>query len=283
MDFSSLMLKDGEPVTICPIGDIQFTGRDADVAEDDLREHIAYCLSLPNPRFIGLGDYVDHFSPSQRASLTMPTVRQSTLQFLHDKLRELTETLYDTVLAPTRGKWLGMVVGHHCWNMGNETTDSYLAKLLDTRVLGDANPQSVARGVGILGLKWPRVLRRVYFHHGCGSSVYPWGPVTKLVHTARHWQADIFMIGHQSKTAIARYDEIHPEFPDDADPYLSHNPRWLVGTGSWTKAYRLGEVTYVEEAALAPAGIGAPIVRAEFTSAERLRIEVGSVGTVDVL
>ena len=262
MDFVSKRFdSDNEPVTICPLGDIQWRGVPGDVAEGSLTAHVERCLRQPNPWFLGMGDYGDFAPPSQRAALSMPTVRDSTLEDIQGMARDKINDLYQRILKPTRGRWLGLLIGHHVFQLRGQTTDHLLAELLEARVLGDKNPVSTRRGTVIVGLQWPkgRVVR-IYATHGCGGSVYPHGPVLKLMHAARGWDADVFLIGHQSKQAVAKFDMIRTEFPPDGKPFMDHQSRFLVGTGAWSRGFQEDTVTYVEEAMLAPAGIGAPII-----------------------
>lgn len=251
-----------KPVTICPIGDIQWVGRRSDIAYDHLKEHIAECLTYPNPLFIGMGDYTDFASPSNREAIKHARVYDTGRRVINDKAKELADEVYDQVLEPTKGKWLGMLRGHHWFPLfEGGTTDKYLASKLGAEYLGTCS-------IVCLTFKGPESLAmaqqvKIYAHHGCGESVFPYGPITKLYRVAPNWNVDIFLMGHQTKKAKADFDRIDAEFPGHPyKPRLSHRTIHLVGTGGWSKGYQEEdpEGTYVEAGMMNPVALGQPII-----------------------
>lgn len=250
--------SDTAEVTICPLGDIQWAGDERDLAYDHLREHIGYCLTLPNPRFVGPGDYIDFASPSNREALRGARLYDTARKVIADATKGLVDQLHKDVLAPTAGKWIAMVNGHHHFPTKEDgDSDEYLAHLLGSPFAPDL----------VYGrIKWvnPRTgktagLVKYVVFHGDGNSVFPWGPLTKLYRLAPNWNADIMMMGHQTKKAMGEFDRM--DWPDDGGPdRLEHKTVHLVGTGGWTKGYVPGRVTYISSAALPPVALGAPII-----------------------
>ena len=241
------------PVTICPLGDIQWAGDRNDLAFDSLQEHIARCLALPNPKFVGLGDYIDFASPSNREALAHAKLYDTARKVIADATKNLTDELYDKVLKPTKGMWLGMVNGHHHMNIPKVgDSDEYLADKLGAPFCHE---------LGLVQLRWDGGAEvNILFFHGDGGSVFPWGPLNKLFRISPNFDADILLMGHQTKKAVGEYDFISPVFPTDSEARLEHRTRHLVGTGGWTKGYVHGKQTYVSAGMYPPVALGQPIV-----------------------
>lgn len=245
------------PITICPLGDIQWAGEASEVALTDLQAHIARCLTLPNPWFLGMGDYTDFASPSNREALRTAKLYDTARKVVDKRARELTDECFRRILKPTKGRWLGLLAGHHYFELRDgTTTDQYLARLLDAPFLGVcAIVQVVFRD------RTHKQTIKLYAHHGCGSSVFPHGPLNKLYRIAPAWNVDVFLMGHQTKKAVGEFDFIDPVFTSEV-PHLVHSTRHLVGTGGWSKGYRAGdeEGTYIERGMMTPVALGAPII-----------------------
>lgn len=249
------------PVTICPIGDIQWAGHKGDIAYDHFQEHIQRCLSLPNPLFIGMGDYGDFASPSNREAFRQGRFYDTAQRVVEDKALDLIIDVYQLFLKPTKGKWLGLLHGHHYFPLkSGGTTDMRLAAMLDAPFLGDC--AVVTLQFGGKDRKYPSGTGsvKIWAHHGCGDSVFPHGPLNKLYRVAPNWNVDIMLMGHQTKKAIGEYDQIDVVHPSKGASRLDHKTRHLVGTGGWSKGYQPKRASYVEKGMLPPVALGQPII-----------------------
>jgi hypothetical protein len=247
------------PVTICPLGDIQWAGDEADLAYDRLALHLKDCLSRPTPLFVGMGDYIDFASPSNRERLTDAKLYDTAKRVIADASKGLVDDLYRRLLKPTEGKWLGLTQGHHHHpvllgkSKSNEDltmdSDVYLAGLLKAKWLDE---------FGFVRLTWPGGgVFHVVVYHGKGSSVFPWGPLNQLWRLVPNFHADLLLMGHQTKKAMAETDRLM--FPETGDK-VRHMTVKIVGTGGWTKGYIPGRRTYISEAGLSPVALGQPMV-----------------------
>ena len=247
-------------VTLCPLGDIQWAGEEEDLAYDRLVVHVARCLKQPNPLFIGMGDYIDFASPSNRARLAEARLYDTARRVIADASKGLVDDLYARVLKPTVGRWLGLTQGHHHHPVtlgkgpsGEKPTldsDVYLAQKLKAPYLDE---------FGFVRLSWPNgETFDIVAFHGKGSSVFPWGPLNQLWRLVPNFQADLLLMGHQTKKAMAETDRL--VFPDTGTT-LRHKTIKMVGTGGWTKGYIAGRRTYVSALALSPVALGQPIIR----------------------
>lgn len=260
-------LADHEPVIIAPIGDIQFAGARGPTARDLLKRHIDRCMEL-NAWFVGLGDYIDFMSPSNRQRLKAAALYDTAEDVIDDKAIDLTLELYQDYLKPTKGRWLGMLHGHHFATLKTgETTDQRLCQLLNTTFLGTA---AFIRLVFEIANSYGRYNITIWAHHGCGGGMKTAAPLNKLENIAPYWDADIFLLGHMTKMATAPVNRISPRWHGRGAPDLVHRKIMLVGCGGFSKGYvekaRQGRVPmggYVEQKMLNPASLGAPIIRIE--------------------
>lgn len=245
--------KTDEVVTIAPLGDIQWTGREADVAVDRLAKHLKRCIDL-NAYYIGLGDYIDFMSPSNRSRLKNADLYDNAQKCIMDKARFLTDELYCDFLCDTVGQWLGLVSGHHyCQLEGVETTDTYLAKKLKS-------PHTEALMYIQLVIQHEHRQGELNFwvHHTNGSGTA--GAIeNRLGKQFGHWPVDFLLAGHTT-SRFARPIPRMNVYWHEGEAHIIDNPVWLIACGGWSRAYRLGETDYVERAALSPVSLGAPLI-----------------------
>jgi hypothetical protein len=250
---------------------MQWAGDRNDLAYDHLEEHIAYVLEQPGPLLVGMGDYIDFASPSNREALREARLYDTARKVIADATTTLVDDLFTRLLAPTYGKWAGLLKGHHHHPARTgtrlnadgieqdiyEDSDVYLSRKLGARYLDE---------LAIIKLRWPNAARgethgvNVLAFHGSGNSVFPWGPLNKLYRISPNFNADILLMGHQTKKAVGEYDWIDPVDDDVHGDRLDHRTRHLVGTGGWGRGYVEGRETYVSRDALNPVALGQPII-----------------------
>jgi hypothetical protein len=262
MEFISLDVPnvgEGKPFVLMPIGDIQWTGRNGGTAEDLLKRRIDKGLEL-NARFIGLGDYTDAFSPSNRQRLRSAALYDTAEDVIDQKAMELVHELFDRFLRPTKGRWISLHEGHHFAQLKDgTTTDMLMAELLATEFVGTCSYTRLAfKKFGDFN---------IWAHHGCGGGMRSAAPINKLETLANYWDANLFLMGHMTKLASAPLNRVYPNWSGKA-PHLQHRKIMLVGCGGFSKAYiegaRQGRVPrdgYVAQKLLNPASLGSPIIR----------------------
>ena len=253
------------PLVIAPIGDIQWLGRREDLAFDHLVEHIERGAGM-GALWLGLGDYIDFTSPSNRGIIRRSELYDNALRAIDDKAVELNSSLYEQVLYRTAGSWLGLVSGHHYHKLQDgSTTDHQLCRLLNAPFLGE--------DTALVRLTW-RVSSNnteyeahdqhvdIWLAHGKGAGQQPASPLIVLDRVAQYADADIYIMGHQTKKAYAAANRIVPVFPHGGEPYLIHRALHLVGSGGWSRGYITGQEagTYVEKGIMRPVTLGAPFI-----------------------
>lgn len=262
-----------KPLDIWFIGDIQYAGRkQGGTALSHLQQTIKDALTAEQEgkvvRFIGMGDYTDFASPSNRARLKSANLYDTATDIIDHKAQELTEEIGE-VLKPTRGKWLGLVEGHHLHEFKDGTTsDMQLCDLLDAQFLGTT---------GLLNLTLTRGTSHIpvviWFHHGVGNGQTGYYPLARLEKVAAVWEGiDVFAMGHTTKKAVEWTNKPFPRWNSAGskgghDHTISHRKVTLVGTGGYSKYYvegatqgRIPRGGYAEQRMLSPAIIGSPVV-----------------------
>ncbi len=255
-----------KPVVIAPLGDIQYAGKNGPTAKDLLHRHIDKAMRL-DAWFVGLGDFIDFLSPSNRQRLRAAALYDTSEDVIDEKALELVHDLFEKFLKPTKGRWCGLVSGHHYAQMrAGDTSDMRLAQLLDTTFLGTSG---FVRLQFVKGKKAAQEHHCVvmFVHHGAGGTGKNGAALNKLEGLSTYWGgADIFLMGHTTKESVAPINRVHPRWT--GTPNLEHRKIYIINTGGFSKGYvvgaRQGQVPhggYVEEKMLNPAMLGAPFIK----------------------
>ena len=256
------------PILIMPIGDIQYAGKDSSTAMEMLKRHVAWGVEQ-NAYFLGMGDYIDFASPSNRLRLRQAALYDTALKTLSDVSVHLVTELYQEALKGSEGRWLGLLEGHHFYQMEDgTTTDQLLCRLLKTRFLGTSAYVRLVfhHGQTVKTQRHGNVL--IWCHHGAGYGQRSSAPLNRLDQLLTYWDADIYLMGHQSKKVTAPIDRIEPAWSGPGGPRLVHRTKLLACTGSFSRAYLVGSThghvprgDYVEQKMLSPTSLGGVVIR----------------------
>src|SRR3990172_3416226 len=245
-------ISEGE-FTIAPIGDLQLMGsNDKQVALNRFKRHLEIVENeFPNVYYLGMGDYIDFMSPSNRESLKQAKGYDASREYIE----RAAYTLADEFLAlveKTKDRWLGLLSGHHFYESPDGTnTDQYIARKLEAPYLEKcgyisltlARPDGKTRGT-----------INIWCHHGVGSSKYP---VSKLVNqVVPFWpEADLYFMGHMHACDHYRINRMVVR----GQEVVEQNSLAVV-TGGWLKSHTENQTSYIEEKMLSPRAVGQPIV-----------------------
>jgi hypothetical protein len=256
--------SDKRPITVVPIGDIQWAGKRGPTALDVLRRTIDKALD-ENAYFLGMGDMIDFMSPSNRQRLKGAALYDSAEDVIDDKAMELTHEIYELALKPTKGRWLGMLEGHHFTQLkSGDTTDMRLCAMLDAKHLGTSAYVRLQ-----FQIDTSRLNVVLWAHHGTGGGATAAAPLNKLERAAFGWEgADIFVMGHTCKMPATRIQRPYPRWHGKGAPDLVHRDILLVNSGGFARSYivgnRQGQVPrggYAEMGMMNPVPLGAPFIR----------------------
>jgi hypothetical protein len=254
-----------QEILVMPIGDIQWSGRDSEVALGMLRRHVEWGAER-GAYFLGMGDYIDFMSPSNRARFASAALYDTALKTVDDKARSLVEDLWLKALLPSRGRWLGLLEGHHFHEYRDgTTTDQDLAARLDAPFLGSC---AFVRLV-LQRTKTQRGNVIVWCHHGVGGGVTLGASLNQLERLLASWEADIYLIGHHHKKVAGPIDRVEAAWNGSrGKPGLVHRTKIIACTGGFLKGYAVGERDgrvprggYVEQKMLSPVALGGILVK----------------------
>lgn len=273
-----------EPLKLMPIGDIQYSGENGSADMARLAKHIAWGVEN-GCYFVGMGDYIDFLSPSNRQRLKEAAVYDTAEQVIDNAATEL-EQAVQKALAPSVGRWLTVVEGHHYFNhLDGTTTGQRLAQFLGCQYGGDCTLLRLTFKLFTkAGAPGVATNTKLFVHHGHGGATTIGGILTALERKllAAFPSVQLFFIGH--------FHQVIPDLKDALDvtdrgvPKLYHYTRGIVLTGSfmkgWTQGNRVGnrpQGSYVEQRMLPPAMLGGPLV-----TLTPKRIDNGSLSLVDI-
>lgn len=211
--------------------------------------------------FTGMGDMSDVASPSNReairAARMYDTVKDTLRSGAEDTLEELEQEFDDT-----RGRWLGMVEGHHLWEFEDgSTTDTRFADAMGCEFLGSSALIS-ARLPAIGQHKQPSFVISAWHGEGGGGTLG--APLTKLERMVGDREADMYFMGHYHKALAAKKPRLGVVGGErGGEPRIVHKDLLLVVTGSFMRSYQQGSRRdgrkmggYAEKAGMSPAALG---------------------------
>lgn len=258
--------RQSDTILLMPVGDIQWYGDPKGIALSMLKKHIKWGVDN-GAYFIGMGDYIDTFSPSNRQRLANANLYDTGLKGIDKMGEDLVRQIYEEALKPSKGRWLGLLEGHHYHEYrNNTTTDQDLAGLLDAPFLGTSAYVRLAFQRADKGASPVTI----WAHHGVGGGVSIAAPLNKLEKVMRGFDADIYIMGHFSSIDGKPVDRIEPHFPlrGKFPPRLIHRTKLLVASGGFLKGYQEGRKdgnvprgNYVEKGMMNPAHLGGPLIK----------------------
>lgn len=218
------------------------------------QDFLTYAKKQKNALFLGLGDYTDGVSTSERIVLNDPGLHDTTKRTLDDVYKGVSRTLGNE-LGFMRGRCLGLIGGNHYFAFPDgQTTDHLLAHQLGCRFLGVS---SLLRVVFNFGNKRYAYLD-IFAHHGKGGGSLPGSQFNTIEKMAQTAEADIYLMGHtHAKGCIPSSPRLRL-MSTSHKPYIHLEERtpWLGRTGSFLKAYEPDRVSYNVDAGRSACALG---------------------------
>jgi hypothetical protein len=248
------MREPGQTFHIIPFGDVH---RDSPMhAYDHWQDDLAEWRKMKDCLFIGLGDYTDFLSTSERVRLRSGDGMHESTDSTLDVLAKKQIKLLAKEMEFMRGKLIGLVNGNHYYQFKDGTTgDHMLANELGTEFLG------VACFVRIVFF-WPGKAHSalsldIFCHHGAGSGQKPHTSLGAVARMAEWADADIVLQGHDHKRGVLPLNPILTLSSNRNGPLkVKERSRWAGRTGSYLKAYIDGEAGYNVDAGRGPCSLG---------------------------
>lgn len=247
-----------QALTLIPTGDFQAGSPGFDSKR--LRNLVSWGVDH-DAWWHGMGDYSDIMSPSNRTAYQRAGLYDTTRMAIEAWHKEHMGEVED-ILAPTKGRWVGLHEGHHYLNYENgETSDMRLAEFLGCPFLGT----TAITQFNFRDENKHKAECLMYSTHGEGSSS---DPVAKLKRVAPGFpQMDIFLQGHNTQLASQVLGLVEVYRAGGSLRQRDRN-QYFIATGGYMKGYTQGskvgnraQGSYVEKAMMRPTAIGAPVIR----------------------
>lgn len=238
------------PITLIPFGDVH---RDSPACcVDKWKEFIARGKACKNAFFLGMGDYMDGYSTSERRIIYSADMHESSRKREETEGRARVRMLAKEI-GFMRGRMIGIMGGNHFQSYPDGTnSDHYLANLLGCQYLGACTATRIR-----LKTWGGSVALDVFAHHGRGGGRTAAGRFNSVEQLAAVCDADIYLMGDNHARGIIPMGERlsivhHPKTGCE----IKSRQRWIGRTGSFLRGYIDGESSYVADAALPPASLG---------------------------
>lgn len=249
-----LEVETNEPFKLIPFGDIH---RDSDMhCNDYWQRFLNHAKKQDNALFLGMGDYTDGISTSERISLVKGGFHDTTMTNLKEHYRKVADQLVGE-LSFMKGRLIGMLGGNHYFDFNDgDTTDHVLAAQLDAKFLGVCS--FIRLSLSFRGRPNVRASLDIFAHHGKGGGQLAGSTFNTLEKMQNTADADFYFMGHDHKKGCI------PAAPrlrltnagSSGELRVVERVPWLGRTGSFLKAYEDGKVSYNVDAGRSPAALG---------------------------
>lgn len=250
-----------EETLLMPVGDCHFSnGGPTDPCDTErFKRHLDWGMKR-SAWFLGMGDMLEIMSPSNRRALRGVRLYDSTQDMIEQAGNERLLKFLEVVKG-TEGHWLGLLEGHHFMEFEDGTTsDTRVCSFLKAPFLGNCafvhlnfkKPKASSASIGAT----------IWCHHGTGGGQLVSAPLNLLERVVEHFEADIYLMGHQHKKVAAPIDRVYVSWRSNP-PRVLHRRMILACTGGFLRAYMQGskrrgraQGTYVEKRMLSPTALG---------------------------
>lgn len=256
--FEITFQKFNEPIYIIPFGDVHRFADNCD--EKRWLGFLKWAKSKERCYFLGIGDYDDFASTSERYALQSAKFHDTTKRYIEDGAKKRTYDMADE-LAFMKGRMIGMLEGNHHFAFSSGVTSTQLiCEYLNCRYLG------VSAFIRLkikyaLGGRYKNV--DIWAHHGLGAGRRAGGSVNKVEDMLRVAEADIYLMGHDHHKWVDFATRLRFGQTKDGSAHL-HQRKILLGrTGSFQLGYVDGKSNYVSSFGMPPTDLG--VIKIELT------------------
>jgi hypothetical protein len=247
--------KSDETYYLFPFGDIHRTSPGCHV--EKWKEFLAWAKRKGRSHFIGMGDYLDIMSTSERDIFSNRNIHDSTADTLNMLYMKQTEDFAEEIKF-MEGRLIGLLEGNHFAVLKSGiTTTQYLCQLLNCKYLGCSS---------FIRISFPYAQNSssidIWAHHGRGAARLIGGSLNRVQQMAEAASANLFLMAHDHKKSAGTASKLMLS-GNGENMKLRHQKQLFVRTGSFLKGYEPEKASYVADSALNPSDLG--VVKIEMT------------------
>lgn len=250
-----ISVHSGKLIELIPFGDIH---RHAPLCHE--ARWLEFCKRGIKERnqekyYIGMGDYDDLASSTERDIFSNPGLHESTVQTMDDFAETKTKKLAKEIDF-MRGKLIGLMEGNHFWKFQSGITSTQrLCQIMGCMYLG-VSCVVVLKMIFGYGKNAHSCDIKIWGHHGKGASRLPGGSINRVEQMREVFPSmDFYLMGHDHRRGafpVSVLDVIGGR----GAMRLVHKKQWLCRTGSFLRGYVEGSASYIVDGAMAPSDLG---------------------------
>jgi predicted phosphodiesterase len=245
----------GKEVRIICFGDVHWDSPNH--ADAVWQEDLEYFRKLPKDStyFIGMGDYLDSTSTTERECLGQISKQ------MHETFKRDTQALqqakidkFSDEISFMKGRLIGLLNGNHYFEFQSGINgDQKLADKLDCKYLG------VCALIRLSLVSYGRTQTLdIFAHHGMGASRLIGGSINRVAQMFEGVEADIAIMGHDHKRGAMPTTPrlfLHCDHKTGALK-VKQRESWAIRSGSYLASFRAGESNYNVDACRMPSSLG---------------------------
>lgn len=224
-------------------------------------EFLEWANSKKRAYFLGMGDYDDLMSGSNRDILKNPKLYDTTKLTLEETYLWHTKRLAKE-LSFMKRKIIGLIEGNHYAEFQNGTTTTQkLCEFLGTTYLGVSSFVRLSFSSSTKHKSTSSI--DIWAHHGKGASRLIGGSLNKVQQMGEAANADIYLMGHDHKKSVGLLTKLELTQGGSNGIKLHHKKQLYARTGSFLKGYEQNTASYIADGAMSPTDLG--VVKIELT------------------
>lgn len=245
--------KINETINLFPFGDVHYGS--PLFSKERWREFLDYAKKQKNTYFLGMGDFTDLLSYTERQIMGRG-LHESTTQTIDDLYDRLVKDFCKDVAPVMQGRIIGMLEGNHhgVYSTSGMTTTQKMCEILKARYLGVSS--FIRLSFNAEGRSRVGASIDIFAHHGKGGGGRMVGSDINHIQSASEiTTAQICLMGHTHKKSIAMKTRLKL---NDGNGSLSiaHEKILFGRTGSFLKGWEPDAPSYVVKACMSPTDLG---------------------------
>lgn len=256
-----------EPIYLIPFGDIHRFADNCHV--DKYLEFLEWAKKKPRCYFLGMGDYDDFASTSERYGLAQARLHDTSLRYLDEIAKKRTMD-FSKEVSFMKDNLIGMLEGNHHFKFSSGITSTQMiCETLKTKYLGIS---SFIKIIFEHRKSNKAMSLDIWAHHGTGGGKRTSSSVNSVDDMQRNAEADIFLMGHDHKKWVA-YQRKLRLIGGKGNLYIRERKILLGRTGSFQLGYVPGKSNYVSSGGMTPTDLG--VLKIELTPRRKQFREFG--------